>query len=105
MSDIDTTVEELLDTSSGYDDDGDEKIKKKRFNVCTSFYGKSFDTYEEAEAYVNKTHKRDPFSSTTYFIAEIISASKSVPVAETSIKSIDMRQYYNQKQLEKNNGI
>ncbi len=82
------------------EDESDPDSKIRRFHVSTYFHGNSCDTLEEARAYVRKQLRRNPFTTATYYISEVLEASKSQPQGEVCIRTLSMTDYYNAKQLE-----
>jgi hypothetical protein len=99
--DAPTSPDDILENTAYVDEDEEVNRKSKRYQVATHFFGKGFDTLEEARNHVLRQHKLSPYSMTTQMIAEVIEASRSVPTAEVKIESVDLKSYYNNKQIEK----
>lgn len=61
-----------------------------------------FGTIEEAEQHVRDRIKKNPFNTREYYISEVRQVVRSVPVADTQIQSVDLNQYFNQRQALEN---
>lgn len=86
----------------------DEEVPVKQFIVDNYIRrGKDhlFSTEEEALEYINKRIQKSPFETDPYFVLEVKQMVRSVPVAETAIQTINMKEYTKQLEETKEDGI